>query len=180
MDLDTLSTNPPPASMNLDTMFQDLQTKVDGYEKGKQGVRALLRDIRAMTARPDSLFDPAAALHLVEDLAVAARKEKHRKADEFEAAVDEVRLRRFHKNWRSAMKDIFATESERKYTLIMTTHLVPLGNSRQTGNEGGKALASWWVLLDYKLVHTCEHWVHFSYGNINSKRLKTLHIHMPE
>eukprot|EP00058_Branchiostoma_floridae_P009199 XP_002594687.1 hypothetical protein BRAFLDRAFT_130920 [Branchiostoma floridae] len=95
-------------------MVQDLQTKVDGYEKGKQSVRALLRDIRAMTARPDSMFDPTAELYTLWRKETTARKGKHRKAGESKAAADELRYRRFHKNLRSAMKDVFATEAERK------------------------------------------------------------------
>ncbi|CAH1248539.1 Hypp8220 [Branchiostoma lanceolatum] len=44
--------------------------------------------------RPDSLFDPGSAMQLVKDLATAAKRESHRKAEDYQAVAEILRLHR--------------------------------------------------------------------------------------
>eukprot|EP00058_Branchiostoma_floridae_P008334 XP_002593822.1 hypothetical protein BRAFLDRAFT_75718 [Branchiostoma floridae] len=91
---------------------QHNQTFPNCCKSRRAGAQAPVQAARQQA--PGQAAAAAQAVPTQEDLAVAARKEKHRKADEYEAAADELRFRRFHRNLRSAMKDIFATEAERK------------------------------------------------------------------
>ncbi|KAI8498150.1 hypothetical protein Bbelb_240940 [Branchiostoma belcheri] len=48
--------------LDLLQIVRTLQATVDGLQRGNPGVRAILRDIRTVVQRQDSLFDPTSAM----------------------------------------------------------------------------------------------------------------------
>ncbi|XP_035658427.1 atherin-like [Branchiostoma floridae] len=105
---------PIPPQEELAQLVRSLQATVEGFQRGQVGMRAILRDIRSIVQRPDALFDAASAMQLVEDLAAAAKREGHRKADDYQAAAELFRMNRHDPNLKEALREMYATDAERK------------------------------------------------------------------
>ncbi|KAI8477844.1 hypothetical protein Bbelb_444190 [Branchiostoma belcheri] len=97
---------PQPPQEDLLQIVRTLQATVDGLQRGNAGVRAILRDIPFSTRRQPCNF--------VEDLATAAKRENHRKAEDYQSAAELLRLHRHDPKLKQAIREIYATESERK------------------------------------------------------------------
>ncbi|KAI8502449.1 hypothetical protein Bbelb_200370 [Branchiostoma belcheri] len=76
-----------------------------------------------MAQRPNSLFDRVADIQSVEEL--AAKRENHRKADEYQAVAEESRLHRHQRSLRAAMRELFSTEAAKKVKRFSTIRELP-------------------------------------------------------
>ena len=77
--------------MQLDDRIQRLENKIKLLEQGK--ARDALAALRRHLNRRPSLFDPFEAIELLETLVRLARTQAHGKADEYAAALEEVKTR---------------------------------------------------------------------------------------
>jgi len=80
--------------MQSDDRIQRLEIKIKLLEQGKAGESCAnaLATLRHLN-RPPSLFDPFEAIELLETLVRLARTQAHEKADEYAAALAEVKTR---------------------------------------------------------------------------------------
>ena len=81
--------------MQSDDRIQRLEIKIKLLEQGKAGESCanVLATLRRHLNRPPSLFDPFEAIELLETLVRLARTQAHEKADEYAAALEEVKTR---------------------------------------------------------------------------------------
>ncbi|CAH1266010.1 Hypp3287 [Branchiostoma lanceolatum] len=158
---------PLPQQEELFQLVRSLQATVEGFQRGQAGVRAILRDLRSIVQRPDSLFDPGSAMQLVEDLAAAAKREGHRKSEDYQAAAEVLRLHRHDPNLKLAIREVYSTDATRKVTKRVTGIV---GTTRHSQQRQGGLVAVQQTQRSYHPYHQSSEPRMFSNNNRGDRR----------